>query len=195
MIKDGAGWKAIAWDDAIGRFAAKLQGAAGKIAVINGAGPGTLSDLFGAWTQAQGGRVVRYEPFDRMPERIANRQVFGQDELAWYDFAQARHIVSFGADFLETWGPVVEQQRGFAKAHGFDGKGMAKLVYAGPRMNLTGMNADEWHAIAPGTEAALALGMAAVIVGERTSAPADANALSGTLSAWTPEKSAPTSPG
>ena len=112
--------------------------------------------------------------------------------MAWYDFAGARHIVSFGADFLETWGPVVEQQRGFAAAHGFAGQGMAKLVYAGPRMNLTGMNADEWHAIAPGSESALALGMANVILSERTTAPADANALSGALAAWSPEQVANT---
>src|ERR1043166_8195222 len=95
--------------------------------------------------------------------------------------AKARYIVSFGADFLETWGPVVEQQRGFAQAHGFDGAGMAKHVYAGPRMNLTGMNADEWHAIVPGTEALLALGMANVLLSERTGAPADANDLRNAL--------------
>jgi anaerobic selenocysteine-containing dehydrogenase len=85
---------------------------------------------------------------------------------------------------------VVEQQRGFAAAHGFEGTGMAKLVYAGPRMNLTGMNADEWHAIIPGSEAALALGMAQVILSERTSAPADANGVAATLAAWTPDQAA-----
>ncbi len=188
MVREGSAWKSLEWDDAIGRLATRLSGAAGKIAVISGAGPGTLSDLLAEWTAALGGRLVRYEPFDRTPERTANRQVFGVDEVAWYDFASARHIVSFGADFLETWGSVVEQQRGFAVAHGFAGQGMAKLVYAGPRMNLTGMNADEWHAIAPGSEAALALGMANVILGERTTAPADANAFSGALAAWSPEQ-------
>ena len=192
MVREGSAWKSLEWDDAIGRLAARLTGAAGKVAVISGAGPGTLSDLLAEWTTALGGRLVRYEPFDRTPERAANRQVFGQDELAWYDFASARHIVSFGADFLETWGPVVEQQRGFAVAHGFSGQGMAKLVYAGARMNLTGMNADEWHPIAAGTEAALALGMANVIMSERTTAPADANALAGSLAAWTPEQVANT---
>ena len=188
MARDGGDFKDVSWDDAIGRFAGKLPAAAGKIAVISGAGPGTFDDLLAAWTRAQSGRLVRYEPFDRTPERAANLQVFGLDELPVYDFAAARYIVSFGADFLETWGPVVEQQRGFALAHGFDGKGMAKLVYAAPRMNLTGMNADEWHPIIPGSEASLALGMASVILSERTGAPADANGLAATLSAHTPDK-------
>jgi anaerobic selenocysteine-containing dehydrogenase/Fe-S-cluster-containing dehydrogenase component len=188
MAKEGGARKAIAWEDAIGRLAQKLQGAQGKIAVISGAGPGSFDDLLAAWTHAAGGTLVRYEPFDRAPERAANRQVFGQDELPVYEFAKARYIVSFGADFLETWGPVVEQQRGFAQAHGFDGAGMARHVYVGPRMNLTGMNADEWHAIVPGTEAALALGMANVIVSERTTAPADAGELRAALAAHPPDK-------
>ncbi len=192
MVREGNGRKDITWDDAIGRLTQGLSGAAGKVAVISGAGPGTFSDLLAAWTGALGGRLMRYEAFDRAPERAANKQVFGLDELPVHDFAQARHIVSFGADFLETWGPVVEQQRGFASAHGFDGTGMAKLVYAGPRMNLTGMNADEWHAIVAGTEAALALGMANVILSERTTPPADAQALAAGLAAWTPEKVAQT---
>src|ERR1044071_1948864 len=188
MAREGGALKEISWDDAIGRLAGKLADAQGRVAVISGAGPGTLSDLLTAWSQGLGARVIRYEPFDRAPERAANRQVFGLDELPVYEFAAARCIVSFGADFLETWGPVVEQQRGFARAHGFDGTGMARHVYVGPRMNLTGINADEWHAVVPGTEAALALGMANVILSERTTAPADAGDLRATLAAYTPEK-------
>src|SRR6185436_16680701 len=99
-VKDGAGWKAVPWDDAIGRLATAVQGASGKLAVITGSGPGTYRDLLEAWARAAGGRVVRYEPFDRTPERAANREVFGVDEVALYDFAKARYIVSFGADFL-----------------------------------------------------------------------------------------------
>ena len=37
---------------------------------------------------------------------------------------------------------------------------VAKFVYAAPRMDLTGLNADEWLATRPGTETALALAMA-----------------------------------
>ncbi|NOT07584.1 MAG: molybdopterin-dependent oxidoreductase [Gemmatimonadales bacterium] len=190
MLLEGGARKEITWDDAITRLADKLKAAPGKVAVLSGAGPGTFGDLLAAWTGALGGRVVRYEPFDRAPERVANRQVFGLDELPVYDFAAAKYIVSFGADFLETWGNVVEQQRGFAQSHGFEGAEMAKHVYAGPRMNLTGMNADEWHALAPGSEAALALAMANIILSERTTAPQDANGLRDMLAAHTAERAA-----
>ncbi|HET9276369.1 MAG TPA: molybdopterin-dependent oxidoreductase, partial [Gemmatimonadales bacterium] len=190
MVRQGGTLQAAAWDDAIGRLAAQIGAAQGRIAVISGAGPGTFDDLLAEWTAAAGGRLVRWQPFGREPERLANRRIFGRDELAHHDFAAAHHIVSFGADFLETWGSVVEQQRGFAVSHGFDGRSMAKLVYVGPRMSLTGLNADEWHATRPGSEAALALAMAQVILSERTSAPEDASGLRGALAAFTPERAA-----
>lgn len=185
----GGGFESITWDDALGRLAQQLGAAQGRVAVVSGAGPGTFADLLSGWTAALGGRVVRYEPFDREPVRTASRQVFGLDEVPLYDFARARYIVSFGAEFLETWGPTVEQQRGFAASHGAGGE-MAKHVAISPRMSLTGMNADEWMPVTPGSEAALALAMANVILSERTSAPPDANALRNVLGRYTTELAA-----
>src|SRR6185295_6852451 len=90
----------ITWDDAIARLAAKLGPAGNKVAVISGAGRGTFSDLLREWVTALGGRLVRYQTFDAEPLRAANRQVFGLDQVPAYDFAKAKYIVSFGADFL-----------------------------------------------------------------------------------------------
>ena len=157
----------ITWDDAIARLASKLGAAGTRVAAISGAGRGTFSDLLADWVAALGGRVTRYQPFASEPLRAANRQVFGIDQLAAHDFARAKYIVSFGADFLETWPGAIEHQRGFAQSHGFAQGDVAKFVYLAPRMDLTGLNADEWHPIRPGSEAALALAMANVLLGER----------------------------
>ncbi len=157
----------ITWDDAIARLAAKLGPAGNRVAAISGAGRGTFSDLLADWIGALGGRVVRYQPFAAEPLRAANRQVFGVDQLAAHDFAKAKHIVSFGADFLETWPGSIEHQRGFAQSHGFAQGDVAKAVYIGPRMDLTGLNADEWHSVRPGSETALALAMANLVAAER----------------------------
>jgi molybdopterin-containing oxidoreductase family iron-sulfur binding subunit len=178
---DGS-FKEIGWDEALTRLAAELEKAAGKVAVISGAGRGTFAELLADWTAALGGRLVRYEPFDHEPVRAANRQTFGLDQLPAHDFATAKYIVSFGADFLGSWGAPIEQQRGFAEAHGFGNGEVAKLVYVAPRMDLTGLNADEWVAIRPGSEAALALAMANLVVGQR-GGPAG---LAGTLARFTP---------
>ncbi|HEU4570967.1 MAG TPA: molybdopterin-dependent oxidoreductase [Gemmatimonadales bacterium] len=181
---------AITWDAAVQLLADRLKGAAGKVAVLSGQGAGTFDDLLGDWARAQGGRVVRWEPFGLEPLRLASQRVFGRDEVPVHDFAAARYIVSFGADFLETWHTPVEQQRGFAASHGFSQGPTAKTVYIAPRMDLTGMNADEWVRVTPGSEAVLALAMANVILAERSRAPADANALRGMLAAYTPQRAA-----
>ncbi len=142
------GFVEITWDDAIARLAGKLGEAGNRVAVISGAPRGTFSDLLAEWTTALGGRLVRYESFDHEPVRAANRQVFGLDQLPAHDFARARYIISFGADFLESWGSPIENQRGFARAHGFAEGDVAKFVYAAPRRDLTGsqrrrMGADQ----------------------------------------------------
>src|SRR6185312_13193042 len=66
--KDGK-FTAISWDDAIAQFTSRLTQAAGKVAVLSGAGRGTFSDLLAEWAAAAGGRVVRWEPFDHEPVR------------------------------------------------------------------------------------------------------------------------------
>ena len=176
---DGS-FKDVTWDDAIAALTGKLGGAAGKVAVISGAGRGTFSDFLAEWTAAAGGRVVRYEPLAHEALRAANLRIFGTDELPAHDFAAAKYIVSFGADFLENWLSPLENQRGFSRSHGYrrTGKWRSMSAFA-PRMSLTGMNADEWHATKPGADTAIVLAMANVLLNERSGNPADANALRG----------------
>jgi anaerobic selenocysteine-containing dehydrogenase/Fe-S-cluster-containing dehydrogenase component len=162
----------ITWDDAIARLASKLGPAGNRVAVISGAGRGTFSDLLADWVGALGGRLVRHEPFDAEPLRAANRQVFGLDQLASHDFSKAKYILSFGADFLQSWPGSMENQRGFAESHGFAQGDVARFVYVGPRMDLTGLNADEWQSVRPGTEAALALAIANRVSADRGGNPA-----------------------
>ncbi|MEZ4587925.1 MAG: 4Fe-4S dicluster domain-containing protein [Gemmatimonadales bacterium] len=178
----------ILWNEGIDRLAAAIRQAGSRVAVISGAGRGTFDDLLAEWVRALGGRLVRYQALDHEPVRLGAEKVFGQSELPGYDFAAAQYIVSFGADFLETWMSPVEQQRGFAASHGFNGRTMAKFVYVGPRASLTGINADEWVAPRPGSEASLALGLANAIVQSRSDLPADVDLVRGMLAAYTVDR-------
>jgi molybdopterin-containing oxidoreductase family iron-sulfur binding subunit len=183
MAKNAAGtWDAIKWDDAIARFAAKVAAAQGEFAVINGYGPSTFSSLLTAWTSAVGGFITNYQTFSREPERLANQKTWGRTDLPLYDFAAAKHIVSFGADYLETWGSPVEQQRGFAASHGFHDGTMARAVFVGPRMSLTAANSDEWVSVPAGTEALVALAMAQVIASSK------GNSAAASLADYAPDK-------
>ena len=181
-VRDGAGWKDITWDDAISRLVAAMQKGGAPLAVLSGAPRGTFADLLASWTSAAGGTLTRWEPLDHIPMREANKRTFGRDELPAHDFAAAQYILSFGADFLDTWLSPTENQLGYSRSHGFHGDA-ARHVHIAPRRDLTGLNADEWLAAAPGTEAAVALAMASVVASRR----GGAGAFAGLLAEWTPE--------
>ena len=123
----------------------------------------------------------------RLVAEQLSRRTFGRAEVPNFDFARARCVVSFGADFLETWLSPVGHARGFATMRArHDGSG--HLVAVEPRLSLTGANADEWVAIRPGTEAVLALGMARVILSEGLGqGPGDRGQLLDPVSAYTPQ--------
>ncbi len=182
------GFDPVSWDDALKRLSAEVGKAGGRVALLTGADDGSFTDLAGEWTRALGGRLVRYQPFAHEPVRAANRLTFGLDELPAHDFARAKYILSFGADFLESWLSPVENQRGYSSSHGSGLAIMAKHVSFDPRMSLTGLNADEFYLVKPGTEAAVVLAMANVILSERSGAPADANGLRSMLAQHTPEQ-------
>ena len=134
------------------------------------------------WTSALGGFYTHFEPFSREAERLANQKSWGRTDLPLYDFAAAKYIMSFGADFLETWGSVVEQQRGFAASHGFNNGTMSRAVFVGPRLSLTAANADEWLNVPAGSEGLVALAMAQVIAAK------GGHAQAGWLSAYAPDQ-------
>ncbi len=182
MARNAAGkWDAITWDDAIARFAAKVGAANGALAVINGYGASTFSSMLTRWTAALNGFITNFVPFAREPERLANQKTWGRDDLPQYDFGAARYIVSFGADYLETWGSTVDYQRGFAQAHGFNNGTMARAVFVGPRFSLTAANSDEWMSVPAGAETLVALAMAQVIAAK------NGHAMAGSLTAYAPE--------
>jgi len=195
MVRGPSGeWQKVSWEDAIGRLQAKVKEARGKgIAFVTGLESGSFGELVDAWMKQVGGRHVTYEPFAFEALREGNRLTFGTPAIPWHDFANARYIVSFGADFMETWLSPVGYQNGFTRAHAFesgrDGS-MAKFVSVAPRLSLTGMSADEWIPAKPGMEFMLALAMAQVILAERlATTPADARGLERLLP--TPQQVAP----
>ena len=162
----------VAWDEAQQEFADRLRalyeaGRGDRIALITPPLTGALAGLVSRWSEALGARWVRYEPFAYEAIRAANHQVFGRAEVPHYDFARAEMVISFGADFLETFGSPA----GFARDHAGarrvrDGR-TTRFVQIEPRLSLTGTGADAWHPSAPQTEGLVAAAMVQVIVTEQ----------------------------
>lgn len=75
---------------------------------------------------------------------------------------KARMVLSFGADFLGTWLSPVHFSAQYSRFRSAADRGM--LVQAEPSMSLSGANADMWVALRPGTEGAMALGLANILI-------------------------------
>ena len=159
--REGDAFKPLGWDDAIKLFGDKVGAVKSKpraLAVISQLESGSLGALLDRWSQALGGRPrTTLEPFGYEAIRAANRSTFGRDAVPYHAFEDAEVILSFGADFLETWVSNGQASRGFARMHTFrDGKA-GTFIHVEPRQSLTASNADTWIRNAPGTEAAVAL--------------------------------------
>jgi anaerobic selenocysteine-containing dehydrogenase/Fe-S-cluster-containing dehydrogenase component len=163
------GLEPIGWDDAIAQLATELGAAAAsgpdRIALVTGADSGALDAFYDQWLKAfRSTRRLRHEAVAYEPLKEASRLTFGVASVPEFDFAAAKYVLSFGADFLETWISPVQYTRAFAEAHGFRDGGMARFVAVEPRRGLTAFSADEWIAPKPGTEGLLALGIAASVL-------------------------------
>jgi anaerobic selenocysteine-containing dehydrogenase/Fe-S-cluster-containing dehydrogenase component len=100
-----------------------------------------------------------FEPYAYESLKTANALVFGVDGLPSYHMEKADTLVSFGADFLETWLSPVEYAWKFKTMHAHQGDTKNPFFHVSPFQSLTGANADVWLACRPGTEGLIALGL------------------------------------
>src|SRR5215470_6557669 len=172
QLRDGAGLKKIGWDEALKAVSDKIAAArgAGKgnaIALVTQLVNGSPGALMDAWAKALGTRPrVTLEPFAYEAMRAANRATFGRDAIPYHAFEEAEVVLSFGADFLETWLSNLGHTRGFGRMHAFRGGRSGTFIHIEPRLSLTAANADEWLRNAPGTEGLLALAILKILVEE-----------------------------
>ncbi len=163
-------YEAISWDDAIAELVGKLDAlaAAGNqraLALLARPGRSHRGDLIRAFLGGFGAPPpVVHELFGEDVLRRANAMVFGRTQLPTFDLANARYVISFGADFLGTWNSPAAQSRAYgAMRQGRRGIRGA-LVQVEARMSQTGANADEWVPASPGSEGWLALAMVRAMV-------------------------------
>ena len=173
QIRGQNGFETASWDDALKTFNGHLGTAskAGKdrVAFISGPLGPTQTKIAQLWLGAYGSsRLVTYERLADNAARVAAKASFGRDDLPIYHIDQADALISFGADFLSTWGSPVEFHRQYAafrtpkQRHGQ--LTLARATYVGPLMTMTAAKCDEWVATSPGDEAAVALSVLNVLV-------------------------------
>jgi anaerobic selenocysteine-containing dehydrogenase len=169
-------WEEISWEEAIKTLADRLRGIkeSGNASDIIFATSetrgitGLIAELFTSAIGSPG--LVGGDIFNRNWEQECYRRVYGSGVegplVPIFDIANAQYVLSFGARFLEAWHSPVMYSLEYGEFRRSTGKIRGKFIQIEPRMSLTGANADEWLPAAVGTEALVALSIAAVIVRE-----------------------------
>ncbi|MEW6312832.1 MAG: molybdopterin-dependent oxidoreductase [Pseudomonadota bacterium] len=166
MLRQGGSLQATTWDKAMALLAEKTGNLKGEqFALLSGGLSGHLKVLVQNYVDSLGSKnLYVYDALTPAVNRAVSQKLYGTATPRFH-LDKAQVIVSFGADFLDTWvSPVhfASQYAQFRKAQQRmpSEKARGTLVQIEPRMTLTGANADRWIPIIPGTEGILALGLA-----------------------------------
>ncbi len=137
----------VRWDDALKALGRVLAGRP-RIAFVTDLQTGSLAALMRAWLGALGSnRLLIYEPIDYTAVKAVNGGI-----VPGYNIAGSDYLISFGADFLETWISPVEFARQFAAMRQVRNGTRGRFVYVGPRVSMTAANADHRIIVQPGYE-------------------------------------------
>lgn len=94
--------------------------------------------------------------------KIAEWMGDGRYGYSSYDMENMRYMIAFGCSPVEAHRPTTRMIHGWAAMRGRPDR--AKVVVVDPRMSVSGAKADEWLPVNPGTDGALAVAMAHVIL-------------------------------
>ncbi len=160
-------WEKISWEEAITEVSKKLGDLRGKgesdsVACISGSDKGTVPALFKRFMSVFGSPNFMRMPSIQDSYEIANNVSMGFIAQSGFDLEKADFVLSFGSGLIEGWGSPVRMIR----ANSSWRKAGVKVVQVEPRLSNTAAKSDKWIPVNPGTEYALALGLAHVIIRE-----------------------------
>ena len=172
LVREGARgegrWTEISWDDALDRLTTELTGLSSDpsgLAFLTGQLRGHRSALVERFAAGFGGaRHWGHEPFGDAAVRRAHLLAAGIDAFPAHDLEHANYVVTFGAALVEGSRSPVRFGRGLGHLRRGRPGQRGKLVAIGPYLSVTAAHADEWVPARPGSDAALALGLAHILV-------------------------------
>jgi len=165
-------WKAITWEEAFTTIVSKLKelrdkGTPERFALLRGRYDAASADLlYGRFAKAYGTpNSFSHSALCAESTKGGRWMALGDYDYSGFDWYNANYIISFGAPILESNRPVTGNIAAWGEVRR-GGKARAKFVMVDPRYSVTASKADDWIPVNPGTDAALALGMAHVILTE-----------------------------
>ena len=150
-------FKPVSWKEALDAVAEAISTGvkAGKETIlITKPSSGSEKDLLQEFAGSLNGvSQIEFDLFSREIFDRAAEESFGPGSRLNFDFSKAETVVSFGADYLETWLNPVAFTKDYATRRVPDASGnISKVYHVEPRLSLTAANADTWVKNRPGTE-------------------------------------------
>ncbi len=154
---------AIGWDEGLKALSSAMSAASGAgkaVAYLGAYRSGPIVELL---RDVTGGRAIFWEPTGYAALADAVEGLFGTRVLPFYDVEKADFVLSFGAPFLGGWGDGGLEARYAAARNPNVGHAVARFSLVAPYRDQTGANADDWHAVKPGSEVLVARALAAAL--------------------------------
>ncbi len=164
-------WEQVSWDEALKIVADRLKslrarGEPHRLVIMSGRNRGHMGPLIDRFLAAYGSpNHVGHSSICADGTAQAHYLTQGVKAYAGYDWDNTNYLLCFGGGFVEAWRPTTRLLRAFGHMRR-ERPIRAKIVQVETRFSITAAKADEWIPITPGTDAALALGIAHVIVQE-----------------------------
>jgi anaerobic selenocysteine-containing dehydrogenase len=166
-------WKEISWAEAIDELATRIKGLRDKgnpekLAAIDGnQSRSTMALLIKRLLDAVGSPNYLGMPTEEDTHAMVTFLMQGRKGPLAFDLENSDFILSFGCSLVDGWGAPGRMLRAWGEWTEKGPKNKTYVVQIDPRASNTASKADQWLAPFPGTEAALALGIAYVLIKER----------------------------
>ena len=160
-------WRSISWDDAIAEIVTKLSdlraaGLSHTVACISDSDRGTVAELWNRFLTVYGSPNFIRTPSIQDNYELVLYLTQGVRAIPGFDVQNCDYILSFGSGLIEGWQSPVYMFRGKSALVQKGGQ-MGQIE---PRLSKTAAKSDKWIPAHPGTEGALARGIAHVIISE-----------------------------
>ena len=164
-------WAPISWDQALYEITNRLKSLRGhfqahRLLLLDGLNSVSSEDIISRFANAFGTpNLISGNGLDNETEKSGNWMADGHYSNSAYDLDHTNYILAFGADVLESSRPLSRFLRKWGKLRR-EKANRTKVVVINPRYSVTAAKSDEWIPINPGTDAALAMAIANVIIDE-----------------------------
>jgi menaquinone reductase, molybdopterin-binding-like subunit len=158
--------------------ATRAAGSNGTIAILDQVPGRTISRLYRKFLGSVGRGIYIAGPTERDGFDALGRMLTDPWGEAGLDLENAAVLLSFGAPVLDGWG-TPGRIAGLVQAREGSASRKMKIIQVESRRSRTAAAADVWLPVKPGTEAALALGIANVLIRENLVDAKSISALAG----------------